>query len=76
MEIKTSVGDDCPSILCQINQQKLAASRLKSSYESSMYDKCKFVLLIDTFSSAALNKQQLVQFFSLSNVKVLFFDEI
>lgn len=71
VEIKPVVGDDYPGIL-----RDLHASRAKFEKLTKGYGKLIQVLLVHEFESEAINADQFRQFFEMSKVKVVFFNEI
>ncbi len=66
IELKPILGDDYPSVMRQIKNQR---ERYNSCY-------CKMVLFIDNFQSDAIDRKQLATFFSRERIIVKFLDEI
>ena len=80
-ELKPTLGDDYPTVLRKlktqieltINHKTVGYNKGKPSFEGK---KKMFVLIIGTFTSIHTTKEQLIEIFAQSNIKVLFTDEI
>jgi hypothetical protein len=78
IEIKPLLGDDYPNVLRKMNQQKnLTYCDLdKKFFTKFNKDKGIIILLVKDFVSSSTTKEQLIQIFNQSNIKVIFLKDI
>lgn len=69
VEVKPVLGDDYPCVLRKMKQQI-------SLTQQTINGEGKYVLLIKDFSSSTTTKDQLIQIFQQSNIKVVFLNDI
>jgi len=74
IEIKPLLGDDYPNVLRKMNIQK----NLTSCDKDKRFDRDKMIiiLLVKDFASSTTTKEQLIQIFNQSNIKVIFLKDI
>ena len=70
IEIKPILGDDYPNVLRKMKQQK----NLTSCNTEMMRE--HYILLVKDFASSTTTKEQLIQIFNQSNIKVIFLKDI
>jgi hypothetical protein len=74
IEIKPLLGDDYPNVLRKINQQKnLTYCDLDKRDDRNVRI---IILLVKDFASSTTTKEQLIQIFKQSNIKVIFLKDI
>lgn len=73
IEIKPLVGDDYPCVLRKMKAQKKLLQSTTHLNDSLIF--CT-VLLIDEFASSSTTKDELIDVFSQSNIRVLFLKEL
>jgi hypothetical protein len=69
VEVKPVLGDDYPCVLRKMKQQI-------SLTEQTINKEGKYVLLVKDFSSSTTTKDQLIQIFKQSHIKVVFLNDI
>jgi hypothetical protein len=72
IEIKPILGDDYPNVLRKMKQQK----NLTSCDKDNMLCKKLYILLVKDFASSTTTKEQLIEIFQQSNIKVIFLKDI
>ena len=72
IEIKPLQGDDYPNVLRKMKQQK----NLTSCDKDNMLCKKLYILLVKDFASSTTTKEQLIEIFQQSNIKVIFLKDI
>jgi|694.fasta_scaffold00020_80 hypothetical protein len=68
IEVKPLLGDDYPCVLRKMKQQISLTEKLN--------DVGKYVLLVKDFSSSTTSKEQLIQIFQQSNIKVVYLNDV
>jgi hypothetical protein len=78
IEIKPLLGDDYPNVLRKMNQQKILTycDLDKKFFTKFNKDKGIIILLVKDFVSSSTTKEQLIQIFNQSNIKVIFLKDI
>jgi hypothetical protein len=71
-ELKPTLSDDYPVVLRKLKTQ---IELTKNDRINFAFDK-KYILLVESFTSFDVSKEQLVTIFKQSNIKVIFTDEI
>ena len=71
VEVKPVLGDDYPCVLRKMKQQ-ISLTQQTINIERKYKYKYKYVLLMKDFSSSTTTKDQLIQIFQQSNIKVVF----
>jgi uncharacterized protein (DUF3820 family) len=69
VEIKPLLGDDYPCVLRKMKQQITLTEQQRNK-------KGKYVLLVKDFATSTTTKEQLIQIFEQSNIKVVFLKDI
>ena len=72
IEIKPLLGDDYPNVLRKMKQQV----KLTSCDKDNMLCKKLYILLVKDFASSTTTKEQLIEIFQQSNIKVIFLKDI
>jgi hypothetical protein len=72
IEIKPLLGDDYPNVLRKMKQQV----NITSCDKDNRLCKKLYILLIKDFASSTTTKEQLIQIFNQSNIKVIFLKDI
>ena len=72
IEIKPLLGDDYPNVLRKMKQQV----NITSCDKDNRLCKKLYILLVKDFASSTTTKEQLIQIFNQSNIKVIFLKDI
>jgi uncharacterized protein (DUF3820 family) len=72
-ELKPTLSDDYPVVLRKLKTQIELTKNDKKKYD---YLDKKYILIIGSFTSIDVSKEQLITIFNQSNIKVIFTDEI
>lgn len=88
-ELKTSLSDDYPCVLRKMKNQKLLMKSNDNYYnhfndifnydlhsEFTEFNKIKFILLIESFTSKYTSNEELKEIFKQSNINVIFMEEL
>jgi hypothetical protein len=76
IEIKPLLGDDYPNVLRKMKQQKNLTSCNKDILSHHHHYKKIYILLVKDFASSTTTKEQLIEIFQQSNIKVIFLKDI
>jgi hypothetical protein len=77
-EIKPVIGEDYPCVLRKLKtQQELTMNDIKKKYEDRYFlNKKIYILIIETFTTTYTTKEQLIEIFSQTGIKVIFTNDI
>lgn len=71
-EIKPTLGEDYPCVLRKLKTQ----IELSAIYKPFLHLECRYILIIGSFTSKTTSKEQLIQIFKQSKIKIIFTDKI
>jgi len=72
-EIKPTIGDDYPCVLRKLTAQIELTNNDKTKFE---YLTKKYILIIGSFTSISVTREQLITIFKQSNISIVFTEEI